>query len=65
MTYKIVRYYQDDNIPSEVVAIGLTLTEAQTHCNNPETSSRTATGEVAAERTRRRGAWFDGYEEEA
>ncbi len=44
--------------------IGLTLAEAQAHCSNPETSSRTATGSVARARTRRYGAWFDSYTED-
>lgn len=63
-TYRIVRFYKDPDIPREVVARGLTLEQAQAHCNDPETSSSTATGEHAKERTARKGAWFDGYEDE-
>jgi hypothetical protein len=40
---------------------GLTLAEAQAHCNDPETSSSTATSSAARARTRRMGAWLDGY----
>lgn len=59
--YSIVRFYERD-WPSEVIAEGLTLEQAQTWCRDPETSSRTATGAVARDRTEARGAWFDGYE---
>lgn len=65
MTYKIVRFYQDDNIDSEVIVKGLTLEQAKAHCNDPETASGSATSEAAVERTKRVGAWFDGYEEES
>lgn len=62
MTYRIVRMYRDPNIRKRVIDTGLTLEEAQAHCSDPETSSRTATSATAQARTRRRGAWFDGYE---
>lgn len=42
---------------------GLTLAEAQAHCENPETSSRTATSARAIARTKRLGPWFDAYTE--
>lgn len=60
--YKIVRSYFRGG--RRTVATGLTLDEAQAHCRNPETSSRTATGYAARKRTRDRGPWFDGYEHE-
>jgi hypothetical protein len=47
MTYKIVRFHMHG--PSEVVETGLSLREAQLHCQDPET---------------RGDAWFDGYEKE-
>ena len=47
--YNIVRFYADRNKPSEVVRRGLTLKEAQQHCNDPN--------------TREDGVWFDGYTE--
>lgn len=62
-TYKIVRHYQQDH-ESEVIVRGLTLEQAQAHCNDPETSSRTASEPAGLERTERMGAWFDGYTEE-
>lgn len=64
MKYKIVRFYKEDH-PARVIATGLTLEEAQEHCNNPETSSRTATTPAALDHTERFGDWFDGYDREA
>lgn len=59
--YRIVRNYF--NGPSRVIRRGLTLEEAQAHCRDPETSSKTATSSRAKRRTAQRGPWFDGYEE--
>ena len=61
--YKIVRMYRDHR-GSDVIKRGLTLEAAQEWCRDPETSSRTATGTKALQRTKRFGPWFDGYEEE-
>ena len=61
-TYKIVRFFQDGD--REIIERGLTLEEAQEHCQDPETSSSTATSPRAVERTERRGRWFDGYRSE-
>jgi hypothetical protein len=61
--YKIVRHYKDAWPNKRIIKRGLTLAEAQAHCQDPETSSSTATGKVARARTRRLGMWFDGYEE--
>ena len=63
-TYKIVRMYQNDAFPSEVVADGLSLVEARCHCKLRETSSRTCVESENVERTRRCGQWFEGYEAE-
>lgn len=63
--YQIVRFYQSAGIRRRVIATGLTLAGAQAHCQDPETSSSTATGKTARARTRRVGAWFDGYEEQS
>lgn len=60
--YRIVRFYREAGIRRRVIADRLTLEEAQAHCNDPETSSSTATNAVARRRTRTIGAWFDGYE---
>jgi hypothetical protein len=51
-TYKIVRYYSDFDHPKhgKVIRRGLTLEEAQAHCQD--------------EATHEPGVWFDGYTEE-
>lgn len=63
--YKIVRhFFNSDRAPRRrIVKTGLTLAEAQAHCSDPETSSRTCTTRAARRRTEQYGAWFDGYEE--
>ncbi len=63
--YKIVRMFSAMGMRKRKVPgmDRLTLKQAQAHCNNPETSSRTATGSAAKRITRRVGCdWFDGYE---
>lgn len=50
--------------PRRTIKTGLTLEEAQAHCQDPETSSRTAKSAAARRVTKRHGAWFDGYEAE-
>lgn len=62
--YKIIRFYERREVPNRVVRRGLTLEEAQAHCNDPETSSRTCTKYHQKRRTRDFGHWFDGYTEE-
>ena len=49
-TYKIVRFFQDTNKEAEVIVRGLTLDQAQAHCNREDTHGE---------------GWFDGYQEEA
>lgn len=63
-TYKIVRCYRNAGIRSRTMRTGLTLEQAQAHCSDPETSSKTATSKNAMATTRRVGAWFDSYTEE-
>tara|TARA_R110000772_G_scaffold220903_2_gene331315 strand:- start:256 stop:471 length:216 start_codon:yes stop_codon:yes gene_type:complete len=60
-TYKIIRFFQETCLDSEVIETGLTLEGAQEHCNDPETSSSTATSDAAEYITETWGAWFDGY----
>lgn len=61
-TYKIVRCYMNGHI--RTIRRGLTLEQAQAHCRNPETSSRTATSPAARRRTQARGSWFDAYDDD-
>jgi len=56
MSYSIIRFYSD-NREREVKQTGLTLKEAQAHCQDPETSSETTTTDDEP------GVWFDGYRE--
>ena len=58
-TYQIIRFFKEET--NEVIDTGLTLEEAQKHCNDPETSSSTATSDAAEYITKTWGAWFDGY----
>jgi hypothetical protein len=43
---------------------GLTLEEAQAHCRNPETSSKTCKTAKSKAITRRHGRWFDAYDKQ-
>lgn len=49
-TYKIIRFYQERHKQSRVIKRGLTLEQAQAHCQDPS--------------TQKEGCWFDGYESE-
>src|SRR5262249_1984409 len=57
--YKVVRMYQDRDKRSRTMKRGLTLQQAQAHCQDPETSSRTATSRTATRHTAKHGPWFD------
>ena len=57
--YKIIRFYA--NGKSRTLHRGLTLEQAQKHCSDPETSSTTAVRPVSKARTKKCGAWFEGY----
>ena len=61
--YKVVRFFQRDGKRKRTIKTGLTLEQAQAHCQDPETSSRTATSAKARRYTEANGEWFDGYEE--
>ena len=63
MAFKIIRVYKNAEIRRRTIATGLTLQEAQAHCKDPETSSRTCTLSNGKRRTRLHGEWFDAYEE--
>lgn len=65
MLYKIVRMYYNGKRSHTVRGkTGLYLEEAQAHCADPETSSRTCTNAAGKARTRAYGHWFDGYTED-
>ena len=50
MTYSIIRIYHPDlNKASRIIKKGLSLEEAQAHCEDPRTST---------------DEWFDGYQRE-
>ena len=49
ISYKIIRFFRDDNKPNRVILTGLTLEQAQNHRQDPDTSG---------------DGWFDGYNEE-
>ena len=70
-TYKIVRFFigkpgPDGHLDGKkrTIETGLTLEQAQKHCDDDETSSRKCTSAAGHARTRKHGAWFDGYYEE-
>ena len=60
--YMIVRMYFRGG--RRVIKTGLSLEQAQRHCKDPETSSKTCRNSAGVRRTRNMGAWFDGYEVE-
>ncbi len=59
--YKIIRHYFKHG--KRCVKSGLTLAQAQAHCKDPETSSRTCQLGRNKARTAKYGPWFDGYTE--
>jgi hypothetical protein len=61
-SYKVVRFYQNRPGQRRTIIARCTLAEAQAHCRDPETSSSTCHSATGKARTRRNGAWFDGYE---
>jgi len=54
--YKIIRQRFNGN--NTTIKKGLTLEEAQAHCQDPETSGKTCSD------MKKRGMWFDSYTEE-
>ncbi len=61
MSYKIIRFYQNEKHPKQVIARGLTLEEAKAHCDDPETCSKTCGEAEGVARTQEYGSWFDGW----
>lgn len=60
---KIIRFYQG-NYEREIVKTGLTLEEAQRHCQDWDSSSQTTTTDEGIQRTAEKGPWFEGYDDE-
>ena len=46
--YRIIRFYRSDHRRPRTIKNGLTLAEAQAHCQDPK--------------TRKEGVYFDGYD---
>ena len=63
MKYKVVRFYASQK-PKRTITTGLSLEQAQAHCNDPESSWKTCKGKTGKATTRKHGPWFDGYTEE-
>lgn len=55
MTYKIIRCYANPSKRAKVMKRGLTLEQAQTHCQDPKTQKMS--GNFYSQ-------WFDGFERE-
>lgn len=64
MSYKIQRIYFNRPGHRRTLDTGLTLEQAQAHCQDPETSSSTCKKSHNVRRTRQMGGWFDTYTEE-
>lgn len=57
-TYKIIRYrrnFKKDTQSSKVIMRGLSLEEAQSHCQREDTQKKDSCGNII---------WFDGYMKE-
>lgn len=61
--WRVVRFYFNKPGQRRTIIDRCTLAQAQVHCNDPETSSATATSSAGRARTRKLGPWFDGYEQ--
>lgn len=59
-TYRTVRHYFNPRA-SRTLRRGLTLEQAQAHCQDPESSSETCVMPQNLARTKKVGPWFDGY----
>ncbi len=60
--YTITRFFMHGD--RKEMQTGLTLEEAQEHCHDPDSSSKTCTTEEGMALTEEFGPWFDGYDEE-
>jgi len=53
-TYRIVRFYERDDVKNRTTLKGLTLEQAKAHCNDPKTQGY----------DQKLGHYFDGYTKE-
>jgi hypothetical protein len=60
--YNVRRVYFKKPGTKRLILRNVTLEQAQAHCSDPETSSRTCTNAVGKRRTRQHGPWFDSYD---
>ena len=59
-TYKVVRFHKGGS--PKTIKSGLTLGQARSHCQHPETSSSTCKERAGKNYTKNHGEWFDGYD---
>lgn len=64
MSYKVQRVYLQRPGQKRTIMTGLSLEQAQAHCQDQETSSSTCTKSNNVRRTKQMGMWFDCYTEE-
>ncbi len=63
--YEIIRMYSDNRGCDVRRGLSdLTLEEAQEHCNDPETSSKTCYSQADTDQYGEGVSWFDGYREQ-
>jgi hypothetical protein len=62
--YKVQRLYFRRPGVRRTLKTGLTLAQAQAHCSDPETSSRSCRYARNVKRTEQVGEWFDSYTQE-
>ena len=63
-TYKVIRVYQNGMKQTVRGMTRLSEEEAQAHCPDAETSSKTCTKPANVKRTKLRGPWVDCYDSE-
>lgn len=61
--FRVVRKYQREGVPDEVVVPSCSKQEAIDRCNDPDTSYATCSTDEGKARTAEKGPWFDAWEE--
>lgn len=62
ITYRIVRFYANQNIDSIILETGMPLDEVQEYCRSDESSSKNCSAKKFLELGEE--TWFEGYDEE-